>query len=74
MATSAVALATCGQYPGKQSLIQEAVSTYGKALKQLKVDLRDPILSKSNETVLAVLMFSLYEVSYPFTFAKTHQY
>ncbi|KAF2134597.1 hypothetical protein P153DRAFT_352571 [Dothidotthia symphoricarpi CBS 119687] len=61
MATSAVALATCGQYPGRQSLVREAVSTYGRALKKLKVDLADSAKSRSNETVLAVLMFSLYE-------------
>ena len=71
MATSAVALATCGQYPGRQSLLREAVSIYGRALKKLKVDLADSTISKSNETVLAVLMFSLYEVSYSFAFRKS---
>ncbi|KAF2031892.1 hypothetical protein EK21DRAFT_62152 [Setomelanomma holmii] len=61
LATKAVAMATCGQYPGRQDLLREAVSTYGKALKKLNDDLKDPVMSKSDETVLAILMFSLYE-------------
>jgi hypothetical protein len=63
LATTAVAMATCGQYPGRQDLLREAVSTYGKALKKLNGDLKDPVMSRSDETVLAILMFSLYEVS-----------
>ncbi|KAL5118488.1 hypothetical protein ACEQ8H_003664 [Pleosporales sp. CAS-2024a] len=61
LATTAVALATCGQYPGRQDLLRQAVSTYGRALKKLNDDLKDPVISKSDETVLAILMFSLYE-------------
>lgn len=61
LATTAVAMATCGQYPGRQELLREAVTTYGKAIKKLNDDLKDPVLSKSDETVLAILMFSLYE-------------
>jgi hypothetical protein len=63
LATTAVAMATCGQYPGRQQLLREAVSTYGKALKKVNDDLKDPTMSRSDETVLAILMFSLYEVS-----------
>lgn len=62
LATSAVAMATVGQYPGRAELIRRAVSTYGKALKKLNDDLKDPVMSKSDETVIAILMFSLYEV------------
>ncbi|KAH7080762.1 hypothetical protein FB567DRAFT_531691 [Paraphoma chrysanthemicola] len=61
LATKAVAMATCGQYPGRQDLLRDAVSTYGKALKKLNDDLKDPAMSKSDETVIAILMFSLYE-------------
>ncbi|KAI4644247.1 hypothetical protein J4E93_006147 [Alternaria ventricosa] len=61
LATTAVAMATCGQYPGRQQLLREAVSTYGKAIKKLNDDLKDPAMAKSDETVLAILMFSLYE-------------
>lgn len=63
LATTAVAMAVCGQYPGRQELLRDAVSTYGKALTKLNDDLKDPVMSKSDETVLAILMFSLYEVS-----------
>lgn len=62
LATAAVAMAACGQYPGRHNLIGQAVSTYGKALKKINDDIKDPISSKSDETVLAILMFSLYEV------------
>ncbi|KAF1848216.1 uncharacterized protein K460DRAFT_364186 [Cucurbitaria berberidis CBS 394.84] len=61
LATTAVAMATCGQYPGRQDLLRQAVLTYGKAIKKLNDDLKDPAMSKSDETVLAILMFSLYE-------------
>lgn len=61
LATSAVALAACGQYPDKQVLIGEAVKKYGKAIRKLNSDLKDPVMGTSNETVLAILMFSLYE-------------
>ncbi|KAF2478056.1 uncharacterized protein BDR25DRAFT_250586 [Lindgomyces ingoldianus] len=60
-ATSAVALAACGNYPGRQDLLREAATAYGKALRQLNDDLKDPAVSKSDETVLAILLFSLYE-------------
>ncbi|KAF2735418.1 hypothetical protein EJ04DRAFT_563433 [Polyplosphaeria fusca] len=61
LATNAVALAACGNYPGRQELLREAATTYGKALKRLNDDLKDPAVSKSDETVLAILLFSLYE-------------
>lgn len=64
LATTAVAMATCGQYPGRQQLLREAVATYGRAIKRLNSDLQDPMLKKSDETVLAILMFSLYEVGF----------
>jgi len=63
LATTAVALAASGAYPGRQDLLQEAAAAYGKALRKLKEDLQDPAMAKSNENVLATLLFSLYEVS-----------
>lgn len=66
LATTAVALGVCGQYPGRQQLLRDAVSTYGKAIKMLNDDLRDGKKSRSDETVLAILMFSLYEVGEQF--------
>ncbi|KAL5377219.1 hypothetical protein PMIN03_012183 [Paraphaeosphaeria minitans] len=61
LATSAVALATCGNYPGRQHLLHDAATTYGKAIRKLKEDLKHPHLAKSDESVLATLLFSLYE-------------
>ncbi|KAF2994263.1 hypothetical protein E8E13_002116 [Curvularia kusanoi] len=61
LATSAVAMAAVGQYPGREALVSEAVKSYGKAIRKLNTDLKDPVMGKSNETVLAILMFSLYE-------------
>ncbi|KAF2876721.1 hypothetical protein BDV95DRAFT_235168 [Massariosphaeria phaeospora] len=61
LATNAVAMATCGNYPGRQDLLQGAVTTYGKALRKINEDLKDPVMSKADETVLSILLFSLYE-------------
>ncbi|KAF2012094.1 hypothetical protein BU24DRAFT_269809 [Aaosphaeria arxii CBS 175.79] len=61
LATNAVALAACCNYPGKEELRKEAISTYGKALRKLNSDLKDPVASKSDESILATLLFSLYE-------------
>jgi hypothetical protein len=63
LATNAVALAACGNYPSRQDLLREAVTAYGKAIRKLNQDLKDPVIAKSDETVLATLLFSLYEVS-----------
>lgn len=71
LATNAVALAACGNYPGRQDLLREAAAAYGKALRKLNDDLKDPVMSKSDETVLAILLFSLYEVSAMITSART---
>ena len=71
LATNAVALAACGNYPGRQDLLREAATTYGKALKKLNDDLKDPAVSRSDETVLAILLFSLYEVSSIITSARS---
>lgn len=71
LATNAVAMAACGNYPGRQELLRDAVATYGKALKKLNEDLKDPVVSKSDETILATLLFSLYEVSAYITSARS---
>ena len=71
LATNAVALAACGNYPGKQDLLRDAVTAYGQALRKLNEDLQDPVVAKSDETVLATLLFSLYEVSAMITSART---
>jgi len=71
LATSAVALATCGNYPGRQHLLRDAATTYGKAIRKLNDDLKDPLLARSDESVLATLLFSLYEVSRLITSARS---
>lgn len=71
LATSAVALATCGNYPGRQPLLRVAATTYGKAIRKLNEDLKHPHLAKSDESVLATLLFSLYEVSRLITSARS---
>lgn len=63
LATDTVALAVYGNYPGRDHLLQGAMKMYGKALKKLNEDLTDPMLSKSDESILATLILSLYEVS-----------
>lgn len=71
LATSAVALATCGNYPGRQHLLRDAATTYGKAIRKLNEDLKHPHLARSDQSVLATLLFSLYEVSRLITSARS---
>ncbi|KAF1963629.1 hypothetical protein CC80DRAFT_397724 [Byssothecium circinans] len=61
LATIAVSLAACGSYPGRGSLQADAARTYGQALGKLNEDLQDPAAAKSDESILATLLFSLYE-------------
>ncbi|OCK84498.1 hypothetical protein K432DRAFT_378513 [Lepidopterella palustris CBS 459.81] len=61
LATHAVSLSTLGNYPGRHQLLRDASVAYGQALKKVKQALEDPVESKADETVLAILMFSLYE-------------
>ncbi|KAF2747154.1 hypothetical protein M011DRAFT_468044 [Sporormia fimetaria CBS 119925] len=61
LATKAVAFATVGNYPGKQELLQQAFTSYGKALKKLNRDMNDPVSATSDESVVTALLFSLFE-------------
>lgn len=61
MSIGAVSLAACARFPGRESLCQKAVHMYGKALRQVNADIQDPVKARSDETVLATLVFSLYE-------------
>lgn len=63
LATKAVALAAYGNYPGKHQLMSDAAKAYGEALSKLNEDLRDPVTGSKDETILAILLVSLYEVS-----------
>lgn len=61
LATNSVALAACCNYPDKQHLRPDAAATYGKALRKLNEELKDPVDGKTDESILAILLFSLYE-------------
>lgn len=73
-ATHAAALSVIAQLPSKRNLQHEAARTYGKAIKTMAVALQDPEQSQSNETVLATLLLSWYEVclSHPNHFQTRH--
>jgi hypothetical protein len=70
LATNSVALAACCNYPDKQHLRKDAVTTYGKALRKLNEELKDPMDGKTDESILAILLFSLYEVSFMTSFSS----
>lgn len=61
-ATHAVALFAFGAYPGRENLRQEAGVLYGQALQKVSAALKDPAKATADETLLAVMLFSLYEV------------
>lgn len=62
-ATHAVALSTFGRHPDRGALLREARMKYGRALHKVNGALKDPTKAKSDETLLTILLFSLYEVS-----------
>ena len=63
LATSALSLAIAG---GRSSCSREAIlsaKNFGKALVETNKAIRDPVESLKDETLMAVLVLSLYEVS-----------
>lgn len=62
-ATQAVALCTLGAYPNRSHMLQKARRKYGDTLQRVKIALSDPVQAKSDETLLAIMMCALYEVS-----------
>lgn len=62
LATNAVALACAGNYPGRQVLLKEAMQSYGKAIRTLRQDVQNSKTSKLDETIMATLVLSLYEI------------
>ncbi|KAF2271371.1 uncharacterized protein EI97DRAFT_285788 [Westerdykella ornata] len=61
MAFNAVALAVCGNYPDKQDLLIAAAQEYGAAMRKVNEAINDKELWKSDEIIVSVLLFSLYE-------------
>jgi hypothetical protein len=67
-ATYAVALGSMSNALKSRPMRCEARRTYGKALQELGVAIRNPNTAASDELLMAVLLFSLYEVSLVFQF------
>ena len=63
LATSAVALAITGNYPNKRTEKHLGEQMIGKVLGSVGQILQDPIESKKDETLVAVLLLAMYEVS-----------
>lgn len=59
--THAVALSSLSNYPGNVALKVHASRMYGKALMAINDAVKDPTQRTSDATLLAILMFSLYE-------------
>jgi hypothetical protein len=60
-ATGAVALASLSNGFKTRLLRMEAQKLYGKALREVGNAIKDPILSRSDELLMSILLFSLYE-------------
>ena len=63
IATHAVSLSAVANWPGRRHLGQRAGMIYGRAMRAVQSALQDPKQATSNETLLVILLFSLYEVS-----------
>jgi Fungal specific transcription factor domain len=61
-ATSAVALATLSNSYRARELRMEAHRAYGKALRAVSPLINDPVMARSDELLMSILLFSLYEV------------
>lgn len=62
LATHAVSLSVLGNYPGRSQMMREAARFYGQALQRAQQALQDPTQAKSDETLLTIMLFVLYEV------------
>jgi hypothetical protein len=62
-AANAVGLGAVSNAQKSTTLRCEARSQYGKALKELSLAIKDPVLATLDETLMTILLFSLCEVS-----------
>ena len=62
LATSSVALAISGGSPIRRNDAQLGRTFFGRALHRTSAAIRDPLESKKDETLMAVLLLGLYEV------------
>ena len=61
MAAEALAVRTAANYPGGTHLLHLADSLYGRALQSVQHAIHDPKQATSNEILLSILLFSVYE-------------
>ncbi len=62
LATSAVALVLCGSSP-RRRIQERARQNFSTAIRKTRTAIRSPAESKKDETLMAVLVLGLYEVS-----------
>lgn len=62
LATSAIALAVVGSEPGQRAAYQMGRAFLGDALRKTAIDLRDPVKSVQDETLMTVLLMGFFEV------------
>ena len=62
LATHAVALSALGNFPGRDHIATEASKTYGRALRRVGKAIADPVEARSDEILLSIMLFALYEV------------
>lgn len=60
-ATSTVALIGLGNAPERNQLIHKARQNYSTAISKLNAAISDPVEARRDETLLSVLLFSLYQ-------------
>ena len=63
VATSALALSMLGNHPGRQAERLLSHLAFGKALLLANQAIQDPVQVKTDETLMAVLLLGMYEVS-----------
>ncbi|KAK7552588.1 hypothetical protein IWX49DRAFT_559987 [Phyllosticta citricarpa] len=61
LATNAVSLSAFSKDPSRGQTAQEAGRAYGKALRKVGEALQDPASAATDETILSILLFALYE-------------
>jgi hypothetical protein len=61
-ATEAISMSALGTFPQKRELRDIAKNKYGQAIKGLALAIADPVQSKTDETLMSILLCSLFEV------------
>lgn len=63
LAFSAATLAALGNQPNGKALLMKAQEQYNRAIRHVNEALRNPAEQKSDQTLAAVLLLGLFEVS-----------